>query len=592
MSEGRLAVDSSLGHTRFQERMAALSVDDGLSQAMDAVSMTLDCLDLPSYKMDAIPRGFCVVINNKDFRNDDASTSDDDLTEERSGTDVDRRNLKATFKRLHFTVKVFENQTDAQIREIIKELSEEDHSRYDCFVCCVLTHGDCGVVYGINRKAVRVQELMNPFRPDRCPTLAGKPKLFFLQACRGDREDRGYVHSDLQTDVSRVENIRMIPNEADFLVSYSTVLGYVSWRSCLSGSWYIEQLTELLDKHAESHDIGEILRAVNWKVGQKTADILNKGTFKQAPVYMDGLMKKLVFKRKNDPQVRVLVMAFDPLTATPRRVFCVDTKQLAVKGDRDKPRIPSLVVTDGGLVVMADVCNRKVKVMDTRSPGPVSELSLKASPWGLTICHDGLIGVTSFSDCVIHLIDVTSQLRVVKKIKTARKYLGVGCGGADGTLVLSSNKKGNTPATVDLVSRKGQVIRTIVDGAALSGLCEPWYLYVRGGVVLVSDYDAQCVFSVELATGRVVATHRPFGLSRPLQVTVDTAGHIYVASGSSVLMMGDDGRWLRNLLCGGEHGEGDYMWPQCVAVTHTGVVVAWDNFGSPKSCVLTGFELR
>ena len=41
-----------------------------------------------------------------------------------------------------------------------------------------------------------------------------------------------------------------IPNEADFLLSYATLPGYVSYRSSTHGSWYITKLVEMLDIHA------------------------------------------------------------------------------------------------------------------------------------------------------------------------------------------------------------------------------------------------------------------------------------------------------------------------------------------------------
>nr|KAG5691279.1 hypothetical protein BaRGS_015247 [Batillaria attramentaria] len=53
------------------------------------------------------------------------------------------------------------------------------------------------------------------------------------------------------------------------------------------------------------------------------------------------------------------VMAFDPLTATPRRTFCVDKRQLMIQGDKDTPHIMSLLVTDGGKIVMTDWSNKK-----------------------------------------------------------------------------------------------------------------------------------------------------------------------------------------------------------------------------------------
>ena len=40
------------------------------------------------------------------------------------------------------------------------------------------------------------------------------------------------------------------PGEPDFLLGYSTVPGFVSYRSMTKGSWYITKLTEILDKYA------------------------------------------------------------------------------------------------------------------------------------------------------------------------------------------------------------------------------------------------------------------------------------------------------------------------------------------------------
>ena len=41
-----------------------------------------------------------------------------------------------------------------------------------------------------------------------------------------------------------------IPNEADFLLGYATIPGFVSYRSRSMGSWYITKLVEMLDKYA------------------------------------------------------------------------------------------------------------------------------------------------------------------------------------------------------------------------------------------------------------------------------------------------------------------------------------------------------
>lgn len=59
-------------------------------------------------------------------------------------------------------------------------VSREDHSDADCFVCVILSHGGDGFVYGQDG-IVNLSELVNMFKGDECKTLAGKPKMFFVQ---------------------------------------------------------------------------------------------------------------------------------------------------------------------------------------------------------------------------------------------------------------------------------------------------------------------------------------------------------------------------------------------------------------------------
>ena len=59
-------------------------------------------------------------------------------------------------------------------------MAEEDHSDADCFVCVILSHGEEGVVYGTDGK-VPLEKLLGYFKGANCPTLAEKPKLFFIQ---------------------------------------------------------------------------------------------------------------------------------------------------------------------------------------------------------------------------------------------------------------------------------------------------------------------------------------------------------------------------------------------------------------------------
>ena len=56
----------------------------------------------------------------------------------------------------------------------------EDHSNADCFLVAVMTHGESGLLHSCD-ELYPVDTLWNFFTGDKCTTLAGKPKLFFIQ---------------------------------------------------------------------------------------------------------------------------------------------------------------------------------------------------------------------------------------------------------------------------------------------------------------------------------------------------------------------------------------------------------------------------
>jgi len=53
------------------------------------------------------------------------------------------------------------------------------------FILCILSHGEKGVIYGADGKSVQVEELEKLFDGWQCNQLAGRPKLFLIQACQG-----------------------------------------------------------------------------------------------------------------------------------------------------------------------------------------------------------------------------------------------------------------------------------------------------------------------------------------------------------------------------------------------------------------------
>ncbi|XP_061107233.1 caspase-7-like [Conger conger] len=242
------------------------------------------------YNMDYTSIGRCVVINNKNF---DKNTG----LSIREGTDLDAGLVMKTFRGLGYDVKIFKDLTAAKIEEELTKVSKEDHSKMASFVCVLLSHGEENVLYGTD-SAVELSKLTGLFKGDNCATLVGKPKLFFIQACRGTELDGG-VEMD-SVAVEDDESPTRIPVEADFLYAYSTAPGYYAWRDTQNGSWFIQSLCSILDEFGKQLEIMQLMTRVNNMVAlnfQVTHRKPSLNAKKQMPCIVSMLTKELFFTK-------------------------------------------------------------------------------------------------------------------------------------------------------------------------------------------------------------------------------------------------------------------------------------------------------
>ncbi|KFM82851.1 Caspase-1, partial [Stegodyphus mimosarum] len=268
---------------------AELRIRKGKPPAIDAVLPGL--VDSSDYCMDFPHRGKCYIFNHKNF---------DSLTglEARHGTDADAGRLKCCFRKMGFDVALFRDLPAGEVLKEIYKVAEEDHSKNSCFVCCVLSHGESGKLYGSDAK-YKTEDLFAPFRSDICPTLTGKPKIFFISACQGNKFDYGVsVKCNLVTDSSGVQEVTYrIPTHADFLTVYATVSGYCSWRDKTKGSWFIQALCDALEAHAKDMDLLGLLTVVNRKVAYKLESCTSQGNSmsltNQVPCVMSTLTRNI-----------------------------------------------------------------------------------------------------------------------------------------------------------------------------------------------------------------------------------------------------------------------------------------------------------
>lgn len=251
------------------------------------------------YQMKNKPRGYCLIFNNYDFSEARENIPKLCRIKDRKGTDFDAETLDGTFTELHFETVPCRNFTAQAICDMLQYYQGIDHGDRDCFICCILSHGNRGIIYGTDGEEVPISELTSYFIGSKCPSLAGKPKVFFIQACQGENYHKAIpVETDsdehegsLEEDLSYAQTT--IPDEADFLLGMATVDSYVSYRDPTQGTWYIQTLCESLRRRCpQGHDVLTILTEVNFEVGKKI-DLKNMG--KQMPQPIFTLRKKLLF---------------------------------------------------------------------------------------------------------------------------------------------------------------------------------------------------------------------------------------------------------------------------------------------------------
>ncbi|CAH8826050.1 unnamed protein product [Trichobilharzia szidati] len=303
------------------------------------------------YRMNSTRKGICLIVNNMMFW--------DSGFQNRPGCDIDEKSLEKVFESFNFLVKLFRNLSAGEIQAQLEHLSQKtDHTEYNCLVICLMSHGTIGRIYGVDGNSLSIHELTSLFTADNCPSLAGKPKLFFIQACRGEDYQKGYVlqrqsiqpaHTDnglnnllladettgnfIQNSLSimnprisvsdakligfKLDNlfnsstaldtnsVQLIPAYADFLLSYATVAGFRAQRDPTGGTVYIQALCRRLHRWSSPNEsLLDIVTAVHREVSKQLYQEMssqqvkeNTELFLQIPEVRHTLTKKICFKR-------------------------------------------------------------------------------------------------------------------------------------------------------------------------------------------------------------------------------------------------------------------------------------------------------
>ena len=259
------------------------------------------------YEMDHKMRGSAIIFNNKKFKERKLPTGEQYTPQERHGTDKDADALRKTLGNFGFDpILIVPDPSKAAIDDALENLAEDDHKNSDCIFVAVLSHGDKGEISAKDEDYAE-SDLWTPFLADKCKSLVGKPKIFVIQACRGDAADKGLVVLDQAKPGGAVKKVvastaTTIPVHADFLIARATPSGYPSMRNTDSGSYFIQAFCNVLNKYGEKDDLVSILTKVNRRVAQEDMRVEVEGKVedrKQIPCYSSMLTKKIMLTKNS-----------------------------------------------------------------------------------------------------------------------------------------------------------------------------------------------------------------------------------------------------------------------------------------------------
>ncbi|XP_077927312.1 CASP8 and FADD-like apoptosis regulator isoform X5 [Halichoerus grypus] len=190
------------------------------------------------YRMQSKPLGICLII--------DCIGNDTEF-------------LRDTFTSLGYEVQYFLYLSMDSIIQILRQVAcMPQHQDYDSFVCVLVSRGGSHSVFGVDQthSGFPLDHIRRMFMGDACPSLLGKPKLFFIQnyVASEDPLDNGSL---LEVDGPAVNNVESkapqpgpgtIHREADFLWSLCKADVSLLERPYSSPSLYLQCLSQKLGK--------------------------------------------------------------------------------------------------------------------------------------------------------------------------------------------------------------------------------------------------------------------------------------------------------------------------------------------------------
>ncbi|KAL1783677.1 caspase-14 [Sigmodon hispidus] len=215
------------------------------------------------------------------------------VTKAREGSEEDMDALEHMFHFLKFKSIMKSDPTAEQFLEELNKFQQTIDNWEEpvsCAFVVLMAHGEEGLLKGEDEKMVRLEDLFEVLNNKNCKGLRGKPKVYIIQACRGENRDLGEELGGDQVAVIKNKRPETIPTYTDTLHIYSTVEGYLSYRHDQKGSGFIQTMTEVFITRIAS--ILELMEEVTRRMAE--TEVIQEGKPRKVnPEILSTLRKKL-----------------------------------------------------------------------------------------------------------------------------------------------------------------------------------------------------------------------------------------------------------------------------------------------------------
>ncbi|XP_037382609.1 caspase-14-like [Talpa occidentalis] len=161
---------------------------------------------------------------------------------------------------------------DPDKRELLGQITSfrdglnENKGEIGCCLVTLMSHGEKGFIKMKDGEKVSLEDIFEMFNNKNCPALQEKPKIFIIQACRGDKRDSGVETDDEPLDTDDISEKGRLPTFSDYFIIYPTQPDHVALRHPSTGSVMIEAMTEVYKKYGNKWHIADFFTRVNNRV--------------------------------------------------------------------------------------------------------------------------------------------------------------------------------------------------------------------------------------------------------------------------------------------------------------------------------------